>query len=67
MNWRDIVLIILAVCYTLQAFFACDTQKQLNEIKQNLRRYFEQIDYKNLDLLMKSRKDNTDTPPNDGE
>ena len=60
MNWRDIVLIILAVCYTFQAVFICDIQKQLNEIKQDLRRYFEQIDYKKLDLLMKSREDNTD-------
>ena len=63
----EIALIILAICYTANAAFVCNIQREINEIKQNLRQYFEQIDYKNLDLLMKHREDDSETPPNGGK
>ena len=62
-----VALIILAICYTANAVFVCSIQQDINEIKRNLHRYFEQIDYKNLDLLMKHREDDAEAPPNDGK
>lgn len=60
-----IAIIVLTICYTANAAFVYDMQKQLNVIRQDLRRYFEQIDYINLDLLLKKQKNSTDKPPND--
>lgn len=58
------VLIILAILYAIQSGFAVNSQKQINELREQLF-FLKEINQNILNFIAKKSNNETNTPTND--
>lgn len=62
-----IIIVGTAICIALTTWCEVDSYFEVLMLEHKLKVYFEQIDYKKLDLILKKSKKSTEKPPKEGE